>query len=155
MRNIRDRFAARNKREQIKPRLRFSILNRDNFTCRYCGHEAPDVVLHVDHITPVAQGGTNDEENLVTACAGCNLGKADLDIIDQSELARSTIHRLIWRYVRWSNEEERKEAIFNVLLAFWRGKDFHRLVEIGEAAQNLAEVDCCLEYLERIAEDEE
>jgi hypothetical protein len=153
--NIRDCFDARNKRQQIKPRLRFSILNRDNFTCRYCGHEAPDVVLHVDHIVPVSQGGTNDCENLITACAECNLGKADLEIIDPSEQARDAIHTLIWRYLKWPNDDERQAVIFAILLSFWRGNDFHRLCEIGEAAKNLAEVNCCLEYLERISEEDE
>jgi hypothetical protein len=37
---------------------------------------APDVKLHVDHVTPVALGGTDDPTNLVTACAECNGGKA-------------------------------------------------------------------------------
>jgi hypothetical protein len=34
------------------------------------------VKLHVDHVTPVALGGTDDPSNLVTACADCNSGKA-------------------------------------------------------------------------------
>lgn len=59
----------------IGPSVRFSILMRDEFTCRYCGRSAPDVVLHVDHIIPRAKGGTNARENLVTACRECNLGK--------------------------------------------------------------------------------
>ena len=35
----------------------------------------PDVVLHVDHVVPVAAGGTTSEDNLLTACEECNLGK--------------------------------------------------------------------------------
>ena len=54
---------------------RFAVLARDKFTCRYCGAKAPDTVLHVDHIHPVADGGTNEPENLVAACGSCNLGK--------------------------------------------------------------------------------
>ena len=52
------------------------ILERDNFTCRYCGHR--DITkrsLHVDHVVPVAEGGKAEESNLVTACEDCNLGK--------------------------------------------------------------------------------
>lgn len=30
----------------------------------------------LDHITPVCQGGTNDIENLLTACVSCNAGKS-------------------------------------------------------------------------------
>lgn len=31
--------------------------------------------LHVDHIHPQSRGGTNDLDNLVTACSDCNIGK--------------------------------------------------------------------------------
>ena len=64
-------------------RLRFHVLQRDGFTCRYCGRHAPDVQLHVDHVVPRSQGGRDDPTNLVAACKDCNLGKAacpsDLD----------------------------------------------------------------------------
>ena len=65
-------------RRAIPARLRFAVLQRDAFRCRYCGRTAnePGVVLHVDHVVPVAAGGTNYEGNLVTACAECNLGKS-------------------------------------------------------------------------------
>lgn len=59
----------------ISKRLRFEILNRDAFTCRYCGRKAPDVVLEVDHVHPRSLGGKDIRENLVTACYGCNRGK--------------------------------------------------------------------------------
>ncbi|MEU2265017.1 HNH endonuclease [Streptomyces olindensis] len=59
----------------VPKRLRFEILRRDNFACRYCGASAPNVELTVDHVTPVALGGTNDPTNLVTACEPCNNGK--------------------------------------------------------------------------------
>jgi len=55
--------------------IRFHILRRDSFTCRYCGGKSPDVKLHVDHFTPWSKGGSNDAANLVTACETCNLGK--------------------------------------------------------------------------------
>jgi len=55
--------------------LRFRIFRRDGFQCQYCGRVPPDVILHVDHIVPLADGGTNDEDNLTTACHDCNAGK--------------------------------------------------------------------------------
>lgn len=55
---------------------RYAILQRDNYTCRYCGASAPEAKLHVDHVTPVALGGTNDPANGVTACSNCNGGKS-------------------------------------------------------------------------------
>lgn len=63
------------KRENISPSLRYDVFRRDNFTCQYCGRKAPTVELHVDHIIPVAKGGTNDFNNLITACYECNRGK--------------------------------------------------------------------------------
>ncbi len=68
---------ARPVRKAISAGLRFSILTRDRFTCRYCGARAPDVSLEVDHVHPVSKGGTNQADNLVTACWTCNAGKAD------------------------------------------------------------------------------
>jgi hypothetical protein len=60
----------------IPKRLRYEILRRDNHACRYCGAAAPDVKLTVDHVIPVALGGTDEPSNLVTACEPCNTGKS-------------------------------------------------------------------------------
>lgn len=65
------------KRKGISKRLRFRIMKRDSFMCRYCGDRGDGVELVIDHITPVARGGTNDPDNLVTACWDCNSGKTD------------------------------------------------------------------------------
>lgn len=59
----------------VSKRLRYEILRRDSHTCRYCGASAPDVPLRVDHVTPVALGGTDTPANLVTSCEPCNSGK--------------------------------------------------------------------------------
>lgn len=71
----------------LKKRVRFEILRRDNFTCRYCGSKAPDVRLHVDHVIPRRHGGTDDLWNLTAACMECNIAKLDgmphADIISQ------------------------------------------------------------------------
>jgi len=63
-------------RKAISTKRRFDIFKRDNFTCQYCGSTPPSVVLEVDHIVPVARGGKNDTDNLVSACFNCNRGKA-------------------------------------------------------------------------------
>ena len=55
-----------NKRKSISKKNRFEVFKRDSFTCQYCGASAPDVLLEVDHIKPVASGGTNDILNLIT-----------------------------------------------------------------------------------------
>lgn len=60
----------------VSKRLRYEILRRDSHTCRYCGASASDAPLRVDHVTPVALGGTDEPSNLVTSCEPCNSGKS-------------------------------------------------------------------------------
>ena len=62
----------------ISKRLRFEVFRRDNYTCRYCGAKAPDAPMRIDHVLPVALGGTDDADNLVTACQDCNSGKTSI-----------------------------------------------------------------------------
>lgn len=66
-------------RRPISLSLRFSVYARDKHTCQYCGGKPPDVVLQLDHVYPVALGGTNGIDNLLTACRDCNLGKGARD----------------------------------------------------------------------------
>jgi len=61
-------------RKAISRRLRYEILRRDGHACYYC-HSA-DVPLTIDHVLPVALGGTDDPSNLVAACKDCNGGKS-------------------------------------------------------------------------------
>lgn len=54
--------------------IRVAVFERDGHECSYCGStEGP---LHVDHIVPLIQGGTNDLSNLTVACRECNCGKS-------------------------------------------------------------------------------
>lgn len=76
------------KRKGLSKRTRFEVFKRDSFTCQYCGAKAPDVVLNVDHIKPVADGGDNEIINLVTACDKCNSGKSDKKLSDNSAIER-------------------------------------------------------------------
>ncbi len=68
--------AQRAPMSDIPKSLRFRILKRDAFKCCYCGKSAEaGAILHVDHIITRCSGGTNDPDNLTTACADCNHGK--------------------------------------------------------------------------------
>lgn len=64
------------KRKGLSKRTRFRVLARDGFRCRYCGRGADIVTLVVDHVVAVANGGTNDDANLIAACDECNSGKS-------------------------------------------------------------------------------
>lgn len=66
------------KRKNIPPKVRYTVLQRDMFTCKACGASPADgAKLQVDHIYPVSKGGTNELENLQTLCSVCNIGKGD------------------------------------------------------------------------------
>ena len=65
----------------IGPKQRFEIFKRDSFTCHYCGRKAPSITLQLDHIIPVAKGGDNSSDNLLTSCEECNRGKSISDVV--------------------------------------------------------------------------
>lgn len=70
----------------VSKKLRFEVFKRDSFTCQYCGQKAPDVVLEVDHIEPLSEGGETDILNLITACKSCNRGKSNIRLTDAEVL---------------------------------------------------------------------
>ena len=74
------------KRQPLSKKTRFEVFKRDGFKCQYCGAHPPAVVLHVDHIQPVALDGGNNIDNLITSCEPCNLGKGarSLTVVPQS-----------------------------------------------------------------------
>ncbi|HJZ32860.1 MAG TPA: HNH endonuclease [Hyphomicrobiaceae bacterium] len=61
----------------VKPALypaftRFNVFLRDRFVCQYCGARDD---LTFDHLIPRSRGGQTRWDNVVTACAPCNLSK--------------------------------------------------------------------------------
>lgn len=87
-------MSAAKRRQGLSKRLRFEVFKRDQFTCQYCGAHPPAVVLHIDHIEAVANGGTSDIDNLVTACEACNHGKADIPLSSVPESLASKAARI-------------------------------------------------------------
>lgn len=75
-------------REPLSKKLRFEVFKRDGFACQYCGRKAPEVILHCDHIKPVADGGGNDILNLATSCIDCNSGKGARKLSDNATLTK-------------------------------------------------------------------
>ncbi|SFB14706.1 5-methylcytosine-specific restriction endonuclease McrA [Poseidonocella pacifica] len=64
-------------KDYVKPQkrvafTRFNLFLRDEFRCQYCGSKGE---LTFDHVVPRAAGGTTNWENVVAACAPCNLRK--------------------------------------------------------------------------------
>lgn len=80
-------------RKAIPQSVRFAVFKRDEFTCQYCGRHPPAVILEIDHVTPVAEGGCDFEDNLLTACFDCNRGKGarPLSVVPLSVAEKSAI----------------------------------------------------------------
>lgn len=55
--------------------VRAQVFMRDDYTCTYCGERGGK--LECDHIQPFSRGGSDDPENLTTACFACNRSKRD------------------------------------------------------------------------------
>ena len=50
---------------------------------------APDIILDVDHLHPVAEGGDDDILNLITSCRDCNRGKGKTPLSQNDSLKKS------------------------------------------------------------------
>lgn len=114
------------RRAPISKRLRFEIFKRDGFRCVYCGATPVSSPLHVDHVEPVAAGGESGPENLVTACASCNLGKSSVplhdrkfkaDMVSEADLDHA---QQIREYLEVQREVARaRGAVVAELLGYW------------------------------------
>lgn len=58
--------------------IRHECFERDNYKCQYCGSDIRELLrggskpAEAHHIIPVSEGGTNELENLKTACYDCH-----------------------------------------------------------------------------------
>ena len=141
-------------RKSTGKKLRFEIFKRDGFRCVYCGCTPVQTVLRIDHVIPVAGGGSNKPENLVTSCHDCNAGKgavaldkklpkpmlaeADHDHVDQireflkvqKEIAdaRRAVATEIWRH--WESVVGgMTEDMFNRLIGLTQEWPYDKLIE--------------------------
>lgn len=72
------KYHSKQQRSAMTKELRKFIMERDNYTCQWCGKYMPDEVgLQIDHIIPVSKGGTSDPDNLQVLCSKCNGAKSN------------------------------------------------------------------------------
>jgi len=80
------RYQAKKNRWAPTEELKAQLVKEQAGLCVCCGEKlAGD--LDVDHLTPVAQGGTNDESNLVIVHRKCN----------QEKSSKTFVEYLAWR----------------------------------------------------------
>lgn len=60
------------KQNEFPAFTRFNLFLRDGFQCQYCGSREH---LTFDHVIPRRLGGKTSWENILTACAPCNMKK--------------------------------------------------------------------------------
>lgn len=75
---------------EFTPLQRKKIIERDNYTCQYCGIKVHDRrngnwntfdKAHIDHIIPISKGGNSEPNNLQVLCRTCNLSKSNKVIV--------------------------------------------------------------------------
>ena len=71
---IRLRTYVRVPRYTARKLTRRAVFARDEYRCQYCGTSGR---LTVDHVMPRSRGGRSAWDNIVTACAPCNLKKGN------------------------------------------------------------------------------
>lgn len=66
---------ARKRGTQIEPISRRAVWERDEGICHLCGDPVPFEEMHLEHIVPLAKGGTHTCGNVAPSHADCNLKK--------------------------------------------------------------------------------
>lgn len=67
MKNLNKNFTAQEWRD---------LCTQYNHTCLCCGKQEPEIKLSVDHVVPIARGGSNEITNIQPLCLTCNLQKS-------------------------------------------------------------------------------
>jgi hypothetical protein len=88
------------------------VRERDAYRCAYCKAEERYVytTLHIEHIIPVAKGGTDAEDNLCLSCPWCNQSKGSkiLDIDSETGEQSSLFNprQEIWsEHFEWGRQD--------------------------------------------------
>ena len=78
----RTQHAARPRRESVAKRLGVrrtrALMARGCHRCVYCG--ATEGPMHLDHVIPRSQGGSDTADNLCVSCASCNSRRQDMSL---------------------------------------------------------------------------
>ena len=69
-------------RKNLRSKL-YSLVWKQGLACALCGEKLPreKKEVHIDHVIPLSEGGTNDEKNLRAVCATCHGGRRSRDYL--------------------------------------------------------------------------
>ena len=70
------------------------LLERENYTCIYCGIHASKAKMEIEHVVPRSRGGTDSLNNLVLACHECNQAKSNLSLSEYLKGKPSVLQRV-------------------------------------------------------------
>ena len=121
--NIKVEEPIKVKRKSFSPTDRTTIYNKNKGRCAICGKFVPYDLFTVDHIIPLAKGGTNDLENLQCTCKTCNLIKQDILPQDLMEkLTQILLYQMkvcyndsTWRKINQLHKKKQKYKIMKVI----------------------------------------
>ena len=112
-------------RQPIPRQLRHEVFKRYGYRCCECGASKNETSLEIDHILPVAKGGTNDIDNLQTLCRECNRmkhtdewvgGENTLEVsVNELNSIKKIIQRLNEELEKTTNEDEKFEIKFKII----------------------------------------
>ncbi|MGW9332705.1 HNH endonuclease [Bosea sp. NPDC055594] len=120
------------------------IFDKSNGRCHWCAKPLSYDNHHIDHLIAVRDGGTNDEGNLVAACADCNgeramsSGRSDSDLM----VGRQTDHKAQKPEARSQIPEEGTDVPSAAEASVERDQAPPRKAESGQGRIDLEEVNC-------------
>ena len=88
---------------RVSDKLRQKIVEQAGNRCGYCLGEQRYIFapLEIDHLLPIAKGGTDDEENLWLACRLCNSYKGTkthgMDSLTKRKVLLFNPRKQIWK----------------------------------------------------------
>ena len=71
-----DGKTVQRRRKTFTSALRHEVFKCNKYKCVECGATNKERILHIDHIIPICQGGTDELDNMQTLCAECNFAKS-------------------------------------------------------------------------------
>ena len=80
-------------------KVRLIIYQKYNCHCGYCGRFIEYKDMQIDHIKPVQHKGSNELENLMPSCRGCNHYKRDYTLEGFRKLMKTLHQRIEAHYI--------------------------------------------------------